>query len=104
MLNEYPEYTEKKPEIIRNYKIAERKPVFEDIPVTYDKEKKNEPDLSGLNDIQKQIYKCIADGNNHIDMMVRELGMPSGKLNNELLMMELEGIIKGYPGNKYGIN
>lgn len=104
VLNEYPEYTEKKPELIRNYKMAERKPIMESRPVKTEKAAEKAPDLSGLNDIQKRIYKCITDGNNHIDMMVRELGVPSGKLNNELLMMELEGIIKGYPGNKYGIN
>jgi len=111
ILREYPEYSIKKPEIIRYYKNENKPVIFEKTDNEVKKEnnsvnskEEKKPDFSGLNDIQKKICECIVSGNNHIDMMVREIGVSAGKLNNEFLMMEIEGIIKSYPGNKYGIN
>ena len=108
ILREYPEYAEKNPEIVRHYRSVERN---QSVQKNIIKPQKNQPvkkeetvDLSGLSDVQRKIYSCVQNGNDHIDLIVRETGMAPGKINNELLMLELQGIIKGYPGNKYGIN
>lgn len=59
------------------------------------------PDTSMLSDIQKQIAEHLSDGPLHADEIAQRTGMGSGELFCELTELELAGVIRSLPGNRY---
>lgn len=93
ILKEYPEYEHTKLRIIRKYENRNAKVLtaLRDEAV----------DMPGITPEQQRICECIARGFQHVDEISRELTVPAGTLNSELLMLEISGILEGLPGNKY---
>lgn len=54
-----------------------------------------------LNESEKQILALLRGKDMPIDEMSRELKMPVNELNVKMLMLEMKGIVKKIPGNKY---
>jgi len=94
IIKEYPEIADKKPEVVRYYKKREQ-----NIPAQSLKDAVI--DMTGLTHIQQGILKCIDSGKNHIDEIIKELNVSSSLIANELLIMEILGLIKTKPGNRY---
>lgn len=101
ILREYPDLETKIPKKVKKVHAADIKR-----PSAVQKSKDEALDfdkMDKLNDLQKKICKFIADGEKHIDDMVRELSLSPSALNSELLMLEINGIVTALPGNKYEI-
>lgn len=94
ILKEYPEYVDMKPEVLRYYR---NKQAIQ----AENKRKTAGMDLTGFTHVQQSIIKCVGSGRNHLDDISRELGMSNSIIANELLMLELMGMIRSNPGNTY---
>lgn len=68
------------------------------------KNKSEDLDLSGLNTLQQRIVKLLSDKSMHVDEISRELEIESFELNSEMVMLELDGIVKKRNGNIYELS
>ena len=59
------------------------------------------PDTSSLTDIQKKIAGLLGGGPLHADEIAQQTGIGSGELFCELTELELAGVIRSLPGNRY---
>lgn len=60
-------------------------------------------DFSMLNDTQKKICKALENDNLLIDEIVFKTGEEISSVLSELIELELDGIIRAFPGKIYGI-
>lgn len=60
-------------------------------------------DISGLGEDEIKIVNLLGGGRLHIDELVRGSGMSSGEMNTTLMMLEINGVVKKFSGNVYGI-
>ncbi|MBQ3426990.1 MAG: DNA-processing protein DprA [Clostridia bacterium] len=65
--------------------------------------KKAPVDVSGLSGDEKKIVELLSGGRLHIDELVRGAGVSSGEMNTSLMMLEINGIVKKFSGNMYGL-
>jgi DNA processing protein len=56
-----------------------------------------------LTEEEKQVLNGLDGAIEHIDVLALRLNKPVSAISVILLTMELKGILKSYPGNKYGI-
>ena len=58
--------------------------------------------FSNLNEIQQQIVQTIRDCYEiQVDLLSVKAGVPMSELNVELFSLEMEGVVRSLPGNKY---
>ena len=67
------------------------------------KNKKENKTGLGLDFFQEQIYNSLLKGNLNADQLANRLGVPVGKVNSALTVMELMGAVERLPGNNYCI-
>lgn len=58
-------------------------------------------DWDSLNELQTKIVKLLNGEGRHIDVMARELETASSEINSELVMLEINGIVRKLNGNIY---
>jgi DNA processing protein len=57
-----------------------------------------------LSKLQQQIIAAIQEAKEiQVDLLSVKSGLPISKLNVELFNLELEGVVRGLPGNKYKV-
>ncbi len=59
--------------------------------------------FTDLNEDEKQVLEVLDSSVEHIDVLALRLRKPVSTISVLLLTMELKGILKSYPGNKYGV-
>ncbi len=91
-------------DIISEYPYIDIVPLSEKRLDEQNRERMMEFDISALNELQAKIVKLLVNGSMHIDEISREAEMPSFEINSELVMLELQGIIKKLNGNIYELN
>lgn len=86
----------------RERRKAEQKAEKKSAPESAPAEKGTEaPDTSMLTDIQKQIAGKLNGGPLHADEIIKLTGIDPGDLFSELIELELAGVIRSLPGNRY---
>ena len=60
-------------------------------------------DLSSLDENKQKICKALESGNLIVDEIVKQTGIDISSVLNDLIELEIEGIITAYPGKVYGI-
>ncbi len=88
-------------DIIGEYPYLDIVPIAEQRIEKQHKDKLKELDISSLNELQVKIVKQLNNQSMHIDEIAREIGIASFEINSELVMLELEGIIRKTNGNIY---
>lgn len=88
IINEYP---------YANLNKTETKPV-------YVEEKLNNINFDELDEVQSEIVKAIGNDSLHIDELSRKLKKESFELNSQLLMLEINGIVRKLNGNIYELS
>lgn len=88
IINEYP---------YANLNKTETKPV-------YVEEKLNNINFDELDEVQSEIVKTIGNDSLHIDELSRKLKKESFELNSQLLMLEINGIVRKLNGNIYELS
>ncbi len=56
-----------------------------------------------LDFLQRQIYNLLLQGDTSVESMASRIQYPQSEINSALTMMELGGLIRRFPGGKYGI-
>jgi DNA processing protein len=59
--------------------------------------------LQELTEEEKRVIECLDSSALHIDLLALNLKMPISRISVILLTMELKGLIRSLPGNKYGV-
>lgn len=88
IINEYP---------YANLKKNENKKVYEE-------EKLNNINFDELNELQIKIVKTLGNDRLHIDELLRKLKTESFELSSQLLMLEINGIVRKLNGNIYELS
>lgn len=88
IINEYP---------YANLNKTETKPL-------YVEEKLNNINFDELDEVQSEIVKAIGNDSLHIDELSRKLKTESFELNSQLLMLEINGIVRKLNGNIYELS
>ena len=88
-------------DITGEYPYIKVTPLSEKIAKTSVRDKLKELDLTALNDLQVQIVKALNNEPMTSDEISRHTGVASFEVNSELMMLELQGIIKKISGNIY---
>ena len=60
--------------------------------------------VASMNEDEKTVYGSICDGPMHIDNIIRDANMSSGRTLSTLLGLELKGIIKQVEGKHFSLN
>ncbi len=63
--------------------------------------KENKKIFDNLNPEETKILSVLSDVPKHIDRIVRELDMPTGRVNANLTLLEMKNLIVAMPGNSY---
>lgn len=61
------------------------------------------PIFQDLSSEEQQLLDCLDSSIEHIDVLALRMNKPVSMISVLLLTMELKGLLKSYPGNKYGI-
>lgn len=88
-------------DIINEYPYLEIVPLSEKKTEEKQRDKLKALDLSALNDLQTKIVKELNNEPLHIDEISRITGVASFEINSELVMLELQGIVRKLNGNIY---
>lgn len=85
--------------------IVEELESFRPIQNTTNFENHNEPEdiIATLAPPEVLVYNSLGPYPEHIDVLVRKTSMEPGKLSSILLKMELNGIVRQYPGKLFSI-
>jgi len=63
--------------------------------------KKSAPPPVKLNGDEKSVYALVENEPVLVDTMSQKSGMPTSKILTQLLTLELKGLVRKLPGNKY---
>jgi DNA processing protein len=63
-----------------------------------------DPEHSELTDDEKSIFSCLSNGPKHIDSIVRERKITTGKALSILLSLELKGVVSQSEGKHFSLN
>jgi DNA processing protein len=55
----------------------------------------------GLDETQRRVWECLAEGPRHLDELVQRLGLGVPLLSGTLLMLEMKKTVRRLPGNRY---
>lgn len=88
-------------DIINEYPYLEIIPLSEKRTEEKQRDKLKSLDLSALNDLQIKIVNELNNEPLHIDEISRITGVASFEINSELVMLELQGIVRKLNGNIY---
>ena len=88
-------------DIIKEYPYLDIVPLTEQKLEDKRKDRLNDLDLSSLNELQVKIVKLLNNEPMHIDELSRQIGIASFEINSELVMLELQGVIRKMNGNIY---
>lgn len=64
----------------------------------------NEKTMDSMNNDEKTIYGSLTNGPMHIDSIIRDMNMPSGRTLSTLLGLELKGMIRQAEGKLFSLN
>ncbi len=56
---------------------------------------------SGLSPVEKKLWGLLAAGETHIDILIRDSGLPASEVSSALVLMELKGIIQQVATNTF---
>lgn len=59
---------------------------------------------AGLDEDEQRIFKCLTDGDLHIDIISSRCNLSIQHVNATLIMLELKGLVKQQPGKIFGLN
>ncbi len=88
-------------DIISEYPYLTIIPLSEKKAEKMRKDKLKELDLANLNELQVKIVKTLNNDSLHIDAISREIDIPSFEVDAELLMLEIQCIIRKLNGKLY---
>lgn len=88
-------------DIINEYPYIKIVPLADIKAEKQQRDKLKELDLSGLNDLQKKIVTALGNDALHIDEISRITAVASFEINSELVMLEIEGLVRKLNGNIY---
>ncbi len=88
-------------DIINEYPYFELKSLDEEDTVESSSDRVNKINFDNYNENQQKIIRLLLQGQCHIDEMMRQLEFDLGTISNELLMLELDGMINKLDGNIY---
>lgn len=88
-------------DIINEYPYLEVVPLSEKKSEEVRRDKLKELDMSDLNDLQIKIVKTLGNESLHTDEIARMTGVASFEINSELVMLEIQGIVRKLNGNIY---
>ncbi len=81
-----------------------KKEVFEKKPTEKKTKSSLHPAYSTLSDVQKTIAEALSIEPIHIDLLSTSTGITTDVLSTELMMMEIDGVIKSLPGKYFVLN
>ena len=88
-------------DIINEYPYIDIMPLSEKKVEKTKQDKLSAIDLELLNELQIRILKVLNNNSMHIDEISRETGVANFEISSELVMLELQGLIKKMNGNIY---
>jgi DNA processing protein len=81
--------------------VKEEKEDKETAGETVSKNEYFEKDISSLNADENKIYSVLSNEPKQIDLIISETGLTVSKVAANLLIMEVNGFVKSYPGKRF---
>lgn len=88
-------------DIMNEYPYFEIEIENEEEPVESSLDRVNKINFDAFNESQEKIIRLLLQGQCQFDVMIRKLGLEQSAVSTELLMLELNGMVKKLDGNMY---